>query len=75
MTTGEHDKLQFAEEILRKRRKTCINCWHGKDGHCSLYSSECVTAVFNKANDPPRWTSHENGEAWEALVWRERLND
>lgn len=64
----ESDKILFALEILLVRRKTCDSCWHNRTGHCSLYSSNCATAVFNQAADPPRWTSYEDGEGQEASV-------
>jgi len=42
-------------------RKRCINCWHGRDGDCKLYSSQCATAVFNRADDPPHWMNVREG--------------
>ena len=56
-------------------RKSCQNCWRNRDGDCKLYSSPCATAVFNKAEEPPRWTSIEEGlEADIKLFGKERVD-
>lgn len=68
--TEDTDKLQFAQEILMIRRKTCDNCWHHRDGDCVLCSVDCATAVGRQAANPPRWTSYEDGEAQEARVFK-----
>lgn len=56
---------------MASTRKTCDNCWFGKEGDCALYSSKCATAVFNHANVPPRWLSYTDGEDAERrlTVW------
>lgn len=49
-------------------RKTCSNCWHGRDGDCALYSCDCATEVFRRKETPSRWTSYEEGEEQERLA-------
>ena len=58
----EYKDLKFAREIL-DTRKTCDNCWYCRGGHCLMYSCDCVTQVFNGAENPVRWLSYEDGEA------------
>ncbi len=38
----------------------CSNCGHSLTGHCALYSSACVTAMFN-GEEPYRWISVVEG--------------
>lgn len=43
-------------------RKTCENCWHGRDGRdCKVKSIRCATAVFNMNPEPPRWMDFNEG--------------
>lgn len=60
---NEAEKLQFAKEILDNRH-TCSNCYFWSS-HCTLYSCTCATAVGNRAVNPPRWMSFEEGEGAE----------
>ena len=58
----ETDKLEFAQEILTIRRKTCDNCWHSRDGHCALLSCDCATSVLNREANPPLWTPYRESK-------------
>ena len=57
----------YAKDLVSKRR-TCINCWHMRDGHCALYSSNCATDILRSASNPAWWTSYEDGEQQERRV-------
>ena len=53
--------------------KTCANCWHNREGHCSLYSCECATDTRFPGRLPRRWTSYEEGQVAEAQVLGARV--
>jgi len=55
----------MSEDIIRLDKNTCDNCWHCREGHCSLFSCDCATAVMSHSDKPPRWMSYEEGEAAE----------
>jgi len=47
-------------------RRKCSNCWHGRDSGCKLYSSRCVTEVFNRVEEPTHWMEFMAGFREEA---------
>ena len=49
-------------------RKTCANCYHNREGHCSMYSCGCATDVFYHRELPRWWTSYEDGEELEGRI-------
>jgi len=42
-------------------RRDCSNCWHGRKGHCSLFSCSCATAISNHEGFPPSWLDLHEG--------------
>lgn len=69
------DMIQSSLLLLSKLngRKTCLNCWHHRDGGCNLYSCRCADDVSNHKKDPSRWTSFAEGEEIEQRLRRSYL--
>ena len=63
------DMVQSALDMA-SGKQTCSTCWHGRDGHCAMYSCACANDVSNHARTPCWWTSYEEGEEYEKRVLR-----
>jgi len=68
------DNPIYAMDAVSKR-KTCINCWHMREGHCAMYSSSCATDVFRHVSNPAWWTSYKDGEIQERRVLNRTRHD